>query len=259
MTKRSSYTIFIAVVKALFFREMQTRFGSKKLGYFWAVIDPTAKIVVFSAIKTILFAKTGLAYDYPVFLATSFLAYDLFINITKKSMDAFESNRGLFSYKQVKPFDTLIVRYLVEGLVMILAAMVLIVAGLYLGFDLKVENVNMVILGVIWISVFGFGLGLFFAVISQFYENFKKTINLLFLPLFFLSALFYTVDSIPSQLREYLLFNPVVHFIEFIHGNYFIALHTDYVNPVYMAFWTLTPLFLGLYLYRKTEQRIVAS
>ena len=259
MTKRSSYAIFLAVVKALFYREMQTRFGSKKLGYLWAVVDPTAKIVVFSAIKVLLGARVGLGYDYPVFLATSFLAYDLFANITKKSMEAFSANAALFAYKQVKPFDTVVVRYVVECLVMVMATLVLVVAGLYLGFDLRVENISMVLLGVVWISLFGLGLGIFFAVIGHFYENFKKTVNLLFLPLFFVSALFYTVDSLPPLAREYILYNPVVHFMELIHGSYFSALHTEYVDYTYMLFWTLLPLFAGLYLYRRAEEGIIAS
>lgn len=259
MTKRSSLAIFTAVVKALFFRELQTRFGSKKLGYVWALIDPTFKIIIFSALKTILLSGAGLGYDYPVFLATSFLAYDLFVNITKKSMEAFTANQALFSYKQVKPFDTLVVRYIMECFITIMATLALLLAGYYIGFDMRIENVNMVIVGVIWISLFGLGLGLFFAVIAHFYENFKKIINVLFMSLFFLSALFYTVDSLPPLAREYILYNPVVHFIEMIHGNYFAALHTEYVNYTYMLFWTLLPFFAGLYLYRRAEQGIIAS
>ena len=259
MTKRSSLAIFTAVVKALFFRELQTRFGSKKLGYFWAIIDPASKIIIFASIKTLIISKAGLGYDYPVFLATSFLAYDLFANIAKKSMNAFEANQGLFGYKQVHPFDTIIVRYIVECLIMILATMALVTAGYFSEFDMRAENLNMVIFGVLWFSFFGLGLGIFFAVIGHFYENFKKTVNLMFMPLFFLSALFYTVDSLPPLAREYLLYNPVVHFMELIHGSYFAALHTDYVNYTYMLFWTLVPLFAGLYLYRRAERGIIAS
>ncbi len=259
MTKRPASMIFLAVVHALFLREVQTRFGSKKLGYLWAVIDPAAKIIVFSVIKTVLATRVGLGYDYPVFLATSFLAYDLFTNITKRSMEAFGANQALFAYKQVKPFDTLVVRYLVEWFVTTLTAAALIVLGLYLGFDLRVENVNMVLAGLIWISLFGLGLGLLFAVLGYFYENIKKVINLMFTPLFFLSGLFYTLDSLPPLAREYLHYNPVIHFIELIHGSYFAALHTDYVDYTYMLFWTLAPLFAGLYLYRRAETGIIAS
>jgi capsular polysaccharide transport system permease protein len=78
-------------------------------------------------------------------------------------------------------------------------------------------------------------------------------------PLLFISALMYTVDSLPPSLREIILYNPLVHFIEMIHGNYFIVLDTKYVDYEYMFYWTIVPLFLGLFLYRKAQYKIVAS
>jgi len=257
--KRKPFTIFKAVVKALVLREVQTRFGSQKLGYLWAIIDPMAMIVVFSFIKTVISHSSIPGIDYPVFLASSFLAYDLFKNISLRSMDAFVANKGLFVYKQVKPFDTLVSRAIVESLIIGAVTIIFICIGLYFGFDMEVKDLNMVILGFLWIGVFGFGLGLFFAVIGTFYENFKKIVRLLFLPLFFLSALFYTVESLPPIARDIVLLNPIVHFIEFIHGSFFPELDTKYVDFTYMAFWTLIPFFLGLWLYIKSERKIVMS
>lgn len=259
MQKRDSTLVFYSVVKALFFREIQTRFGAKHLGYLWAIIDPMAKILVFSWVKMFVSSRTGTGYDFPVFLATSFLAYDLFANITKKSMTAFEANEALFVYKQVRPFDTIVVRFIVEWFVMILVTLPLIMLGFFLGYDLTVAHFNLLIAALIWFSLFGLGLGILFAVIGTFYENFKKVVNLLFLPLFFLSALFYTVDSLPPLAREYLLYNPVVHFIEMVHGNYFSALNTTNVDYRYILLWTLIPLFAGLYLYRRSEKGIIAT
>ena len=47
--------------------------------------------------------------------------------------------------------------------------------------------------------------------------------------------------------------------MELIHGSYFSALHTEYVDYTYMLFWTLVPMFAGLYLYRRAEEGIIAS
>lgn len=78
-------------------------------------------------------------------------------------------------------------------------------------------------------------------------------------PLLFASAVFYTVDSLPTYLREIILYNPLVHFMEMLHGNYFHVLDTRYVDYMYMTYWTVIPLFLGLYLYTKSEKNIIAS
>ena len=97
MKLRKPSAIFSTVVMALFLREIQTRFGVKKLGYFWAITDALSQIFVFSIIKTLLMEKSMAHIDYPVFLATGFLAYNFFKNSVKMSLSAFSANKTLFS------------------------------------------------------------------------------------------------------------------------------------------------------------------
>ncbi len=257
--KRTAFGIFVSVIRALFLREVQTRFGTKKFGYIWALVDALSKIVVFAVIKTLISDSAMPQIDFPVFLATSFLAFNLFQDIVKRSMDSFDANSALFVYKQVKPIDTIIARVLVELMVLAAATAVLVALGGYLGLNMAVENINMVLLAFAWIALFGFSLGLLFAVLIVYFPNFGRVINLLFTPLFFISALFYTLESLPPVAREYLLYNPLVHFMEMIHGFYFATLNTDYVDYGYMTAWTLLPLIFGLWLYRHSEKRIIAS
>lgn len=259
MKKRTSFTIFKSVILALFLREIQTRFGSQKLGYFWAIFDAMIMVLVFAGLKSAISEKSMPGIDFPVFLATGFLAFFLWKNIVSKSMGAFSANEALFSYVQVKPIDTIITRVLVEVLVSTMATLVFIGIGLYLDFNINVKDFNMVMLAVAWLCLFGFALGLLSAVIGTFYETFTKLVNIVMTPLLFISALMYTVDSLPPVLREIILYNPLVHFIEMIHGNYFTVLDTQYVDYEYMFYWTFIPLFLALYFYTRSEKKVISS
>jgi capsular polysaccharide transport system permease protein len=218
-----------------------------------------AVIVVFALIKEMLHPNSLPGISYPVFLASGFIAYNMFKNIVLRSMDAFSGNKGLFIYKQVKPFDTLISRAILEVALTGVIILLFLFIGWYLGLNIECKDILMVIVGYLWMALFGLSLGILFGVLAFFYENFKKIINLLFLPLFFLSALFYTLDQLPPIARKILIFNPIVHFEEFIHGSYFYGMDYKYVNFLYMLFWTLIPAFLGLYLYKKSERKIIMS
>ena len=218
-----------------------------------------AMIIVFSVIKELLGRKIANDIDYPVFLATSFIAYNMFKAIALKSMDAFNANKGLFVYKQVKPIDTIISRSLIEILISGVITLIFLFIGWFMGFNIECKNILGVLLAYIWIALFGISLGIFFAVVGFFYENFKNIIKIMFLPLFFLSGLFYTLDSLPKIARDILIYNPVINFMEMIHGNYFYSLDTDYVNYTYMLFWTLIPMFFGLWLYKNSEKKIIMS
>ena len=259
INKRKSLQIFFSVIKALFLREIVTRFSTKKLGYLWAIIDPMAMIVVFSIMKIMLGKKIASDIDYSVFLATSFIAYNMFKDIAFKSMEAFNANQGLFVYKQVRPIDTIISRSLIEVLIRGVITLLFLFIGWFLGLNIDCKNILGVLIGFIWIAFFGLSLGILFAVIGFFYENFKNIIKLVFLPMFFLSGLFYTAGSLPPMAREILLYNPILNFMELIHGNYFYSLDTHYVNYSYILFWTLIPMFIGLWIYNKSEKKIIMS
>jgi len=259
MTKRTSFTIFKSVISALFLREIQTRFGTKKLGYFWALFDAMFMVLVFAGLKSAISKHAMPGIDFPVFLATGFLAFYMWKSIVNKSMGAFSANKALFNYKQVKPIDTIITRFLVEVLISIMATLVFLAIGLYFGFDVRVKDFTMVVLAVAWLALFGFSIGLLTAVIGTFYETFTKIVSIIMTPLLFVSALMYTVDSLPPVLQEIILYNPLVHFIEMIHGYYFHTLDTKYVDYEYMFYWTFIPLYLGLYFYIRAEKKLIAS
>ena len=256
---RSPWQIQRAVVLALFLREMKTRFGSKRLGYFWAILEPAAIILVFWAMFG-LALRAGLpGVDYPMFLLTGMLPYQLFANTLTKSMAAFESNQGLFNYRQVKPFDALVTRCLVECLVYLMVFLILVAAGMALGFDAAIDDflgLSLVLLLLVW---FSFSMGLVCAVIGSFAENFKKVVGIVMRPLFFLSGIFFSASMLPPQYREILLLNPVLNFLELIRGHYFASFEPQGASYLYVFTWTMLSSLLGLWLYTHLKDRIVAT
>jgi capsular polysaccharide transport system permease protein len=216
------------------------------------------QIFIFVLVKMLLFgAKSPL--DYSVFITIGFVAFNLFRHILDRSMSAFAGNKGLYAYKQVKPIDGLIARILVEVLISSIIATIFIIVGLYLNRDMSVENIGMVIIGFIWLIIFSFGSGLFISVIGIFFESFLKVVKLLLSPLMFISAVFYSMQNMPQTLQQLLYYNPLAHFIEMIHDNYFYVLNDDFVDYEYMLIWTIIPLYIGLLLYRKLEKGIISK
>jgi len=258
VTARKPINIFLAVQKALFLRELGMRFTISKMGLFWTFFEPFMQIMVFIIMKLVLFGGSSENFDFAVFLALNFTAYNLFKNILTKSMGAFIANKALFIYKQVKPIDTIIARVFVEVFITGIIILIFIIIGVYFNFDLNIKNLPMVMLGMLWISFFGFSFGVFLAVGNTFYPSISKIINIFSTFLMFGSAIFYTIEMLPSQIQNYLLYNPLVHFIEMIHGFYFFTLNDRFVDYLYMLFWTITPLYLGLFLYKNLEERIIS-
>ncbi len=258
MIARKPLQIFLAVQKALFLRELGMRFSVSKSGLFWTFFEPFMQVLVMVLIKVVLFGKAGDNFDFAAFLALNFTAYNMFRNILTKSMGSFTANKGLFVYKQVKPIDTIIARVMVEVFITGIIILSFIAIGIYFDFDLNIQNLPMVAFGFAWLVLFSFALGLFVAVSNTFYPSIGRSINIIMTFIMFGSAVFYTIEMIPAQIQTLLLYNPLTHFMEMIHGHYFLVLDDRFVNYNYMLLWTLTLLYTGLWFYRRLEERIIS-
>jgi len=246
------------VIRALFFRELQTRFNTK-MAYFWTLFDSMSLIIVFSLLKS-MFANTSITnVDFTVFLTIGFLGFFLWRNIVKKSMTAFEANQALFIYQRVRPYHTLITRLVVETIVFLSLVVIFFTLGWYFGFNTYIDNYLYLVVGFMWLILFGYSIGIMSAMIAQIFPIYAKIFNAMLIPMIFISGIMYTVDSLPNHLKPIILLNPLTHFMEFLHGAYFANLTFYYVDFTYMFYWTFIPLVIGLFIYRGKEERIIAS
>ncbi len=262
MKQRKPTFIFVSVIKALFLRELATRISVGRTGLFWTFFEPFFQIFVFILMRALMQQYGGgqTSFNYVVFMASGFIPFNMFRAILSSSAGAFQANKGLFSYKQVKPIDTIIARALVEMFLSVIIIMMFLAIGIFLNIDnVFPDNTPMVFLGYVWLWIFSVSLGLLVAVGNTFFISVGKMVSISTFGLLFFSAVFYPLVSLPPTAQDVLLYNPLTHFMEMIHGFYLQALDDRFVNYRYMLLWTIVPLFMGLWLYRMLERRIVSE
>jgi len=259
MLKRNAFKIFLAVLNALFLRELSMRFSSGRIGIFWTFFEPFFQIMVFILIKILLLSSGDNKFDFSVFLALNFIAFNMFKNIVVKSIASFKANKALFIYKQVKPIDTIIARTMVEVFITAIIIVLFLFLGFYFEFEMGIEDLTMVTLGFVFLIIFSFSFAICMAILNVFLDSVGRLIGFFMTALMFASAVFYNIDILPIELQEWLLYNPLSHFMEMIHGFYFEALDDSYVSYNYMLLWTLLLLYSGLWLYIKLEKKIISS
>jgi len=256
---RKPLQIFLAVQKALFLRELGMRLSVSKVGLFWTFFEPFFQILVFVLIKVMLFGRVGDEFDFAVFLALNFTAFNMFKNIVIKATAAFGANKALFIYKQVKPIDTIFARTLIEVFVTAIIIVIFLCIGFYFEFEMHVKDLTMVVFGFTWLIVFSLSIGVLMGVLNLFTQSVGKFVGFSMRILMYTSAVFYTIEMLPIEFQNFLLYNPLVHFMELIHGSYFFALDDGFVSYSYILLWTIIPLYIGLWLYLKFEERIISS
>lgn len=257
--KRSAWQITRAVVFALVLREMQTRFGSRRMGAFWVLFEPVAHIVIMMFIFSVVRARNVPGMDFPVFLLVGLVPFFLMRNIALKLMDAVEANRALFAYPNIKIFDTYIARALVECAVSACVYLLLIfILGFWLGYEVAVAY-PLRWLGCLAIGIlFSFSSGIFFSILVQAMPNIKSFIRLLFMPLLLISGVIFPLWLIPAQYLPWVLWNPYAHVIDSIRSSVFLLYpEVPGVNIFYPIVATFILLFLALGLYRIRKEALL--
>jgi capsular polysaccharide transport system permease protein len=249
----------MAVQKALFLRELYMRLTTSRMGLFWTFFEPFYQVAFFVTIKIFIFGRESDNFDYVVFVTIAIVPFILFKNIIHTSLGAFTANKNLFVYKQVKPIDTILARVLLEVFISSMVMTVLIIIAFYFNFDTNPENLALVSFVYIWIVFFAFSLGIFLAVLNSYTNVVAHIVKMSLMGLILLSAIFYTVNMLIPEIRVYILYNPLTHFIELIHAAYFYTVDDTYVNYTYMILWTIIPLNLGLWFYVKLEKKIIST
>ena len=198
-------------------------------------------------------------YDIVVFMASGFIAFNMFQSILGSSTGAFIANKGLFTYKQVKPVDTILARVLVQMFITSIIILMFLVLGFFFQYEyLKPENLLLVVAGYLWLVIFSFSVSFLVAIGNTFFLSIGKLVSIFTFGLMLTSAVFFPMISVPAEYQPYLLYNPLAHFMEMIHAGYVYELDDRFVDYRYMALWTITPLFISTWLYTKLEKRIIS-
>jgi capsular polysaccharide transport system permease protein len=258
-TPRTSFQVLRDVTFGLLIRELKTRFGSYRLGYAWALLDPLLIIGAFSFIFGMRGSSGFGGAPAALFITAGYLPFLFFRNVVGKLQSAVSANMGLFCYRQVTPFATFVARFMLEMMVGMVVGCILVLGLIWFGFDAIPADPLQVILIYLLLMVFSFSLGIVFCVICNLFQEADKFLHLLMMPLMFISCVMYPLISIPAQYLHWFLWNPLVHALELIRSGWIAGYSSPNVSWTYLFGVTLVLLTFAMSCYRLNHRRLIAS
>ena len=246
-------TTHARVIGALILREARVRHGRTQFGYLWAIVEPVFYVVMLSVLFASFRGRAPFGDSMALFFASGILPYHLFRNTTQQLGAAFEANKPLFNYPVINQIDAVYARLILEvatwSLVVVLVfSFIIVVLDVPTPADIP-ESLTAAAL----IVVMAFGIGLINAVVRRKYAAWGIMFNVATSPLLFISGVFFTMESVPSEYREYLAWNPLIHGIEGIRMGYYPNYRSSDLDLNYLFWWGVISVFLGLFLERLTR------
>lgn len=248
------------VIAALILRESKTRYGTHKLGFLWALLEPIVMVAVFVALFMQMRTDSPGGMPLVTFMLTGIVPFMVFRDPMNQMQTTINQNKTLFAFPQVTTYDVILARGLLEVLILIgVFAFLLSIAALT-GFEVRVERPLEVVAALGLLAAMGLGLGFLFASLLPILPSMRQVSTaVLGRPLFLSSGLFFTADSVPDVAREYLLYNPVLHLLELLRSAFFAEFESPYGDWTYASLWSFCVLAVGLLTHRALRKRSIVG
>jgi capsular polysaccharide transport system permease protein len=255
---RSHVSVAWSVWQALFLREAVQRLFGRRAAWLWLLLEPVVHIAFLIFIFAVISLRTVGGIETAVWLMVGLLAFFFFRRPALQGMNAIGSNQALFSYRQVKPVDTVLSRVALEGLLMLLVAGLLFSGAALFGLDVTPADPLAVLEAFVGIWLLGLGFALITSVARELIPELGDLVGLLMTPLYFLSGVIFPVAMVPQAYREWLMYNPVAHGLEAARLGF--APHYSAVPETSIAYlygFAVAAVFLGLALQVRFASRLV--
>lgn len=256
---RSAIAVTFSVWRALMLREAVSRLFATRISWIWVFLEPVVHISYLLFIFTEVRVRKVGELDVAIWLSVGLLGYFMFRRTADQVTSAASDNAALFAYRQVKPVDTLLARSFLEGFMLLIlcpcVALVLRLEGHLLDFADPLSLV-MAFFG-LWVT--GLGLGLCLSALYAGAREARVFVKMVMRPLYLISGVIFPLNSLPPNIREILMWNPIANGVEVarlaISSNYAAIPET---SAFYFYGFAVVILFVGLALQRRFANLIAA-
>lgn len=256
-SRENRLLVQIRVLFALLLREMATRYGRSAGGYVWAFIEPAATITLLTLVFSQISRHPALGTNFPIFFATGYLAFHIYLDISRGVSAAIQANRALLVFPRVTLLDVVIARFLLHFMTSIVVAFI-IISAILIYFDHSAPiDLRSLFVAVTYASLLGLGVGALNCVLFAFSPTWKRTFTIVNRPLFLISGIFYTYEVLPEAAQRLIWWNPLIHVTATTRRGFYAEYEPSFVSPVYVFIVALGALLLGILLLQTLRGRVL--
>lgn len=218
--------------------ELKTEVINSYLGFLWMILEPLAFMLIYTFIAIFVF-KSNVDY-FPVFVFIGLSIWNFFNKMLVTSVKLVSSNRDTVTKVYLPKFVLLLIKMGVNGFKMLVSFLLVFIFMIVYKVPIT-WNVLWFIPLLITVVIVTFGICLFALHVGVFAEDVTNLVNIGLRMLFYMSGIFYNIETINNQLYRTILqdLNPIANLIYNMRN---VLMYSK--SPVGM--WTLVWFVLGL-------------
>jgi len=251
------------LVRNLVIRDLKARYKNSILGVAWSWVNPLLMMVVYTVVFNILAGRSNLP-NYPVFLFCALLPWNFFSTSVAQATNSIVEAAPLVK-KVYFPREVLPLSIVLGNLINFLIALpVFFLLALVMGNPITGWVLLLPLIMVIQFA-FTLGVGFITATLNVFYRDTRIIMDVLLLAWFFLTPIFYPLDTVPEQhtfwgvtvpVRAWLLrLNPMASIVSSYRELLYWGTPTDLAFLLRTAVTALGVLVVGYLVFLRFSSR----
>jgi capsular polysaccharide transport system permease protein len=243
-------------IGALLLREAKTRFGRSRLGYVWAIVEPISHIAVMSLVYWAVNRQAPVGASVIMFFATGVLPFFLFHKTALHLGAAVRGSQKVLRMPYVSPMDMVVARAILEFITWSAVVCILLMTLMMLGLAEAPDHPEVSLMAALVTFGLGCGVGLVNATAMTLWTSWVRIYTTLTRPLYIFSAIFFSIDQVPSSLQYWLSWNPVLHAVQWFRSGFRADYETSVLDLEYLACWVVASLLIGMCMMRIARPRL---
>ncbi|WP_409200096.1 ABC transporter permease [Methanobrevibacter sp. DSM 116169] len=244
------------LLKELVKRDINGKYKDSTLGLFWSFLNPLLSMIVLTMVFSVLFS--GMIENFPVYLLSGKLIFDLFANSTQGAMNSIKGNAEIIKKIYVPKYMFAIgiicsefINFLISLLVLVL---VMIVTQAPFHLSLIFAPIP-----IFFVLVLTTGVGLILATATTFFTDIKYLYGVLIMLLSFMTPLFYPIEIIPEQFLIAFKLNPLYSGVASFRDVILNGTFPQTGPLIFLIITSILSLIIGIIVFKKYQDKFVLN
>ena len=170
--------------------------------------------------------------------------------------DFIRTKRGLILNQNLKPMKVFLIGY-IKNIFKLLSSIPILIIVCVLESSFKISDILVLFYFLFIFFIFNFYASFLASLFTTIFQEFKLLINLVLRILFFVTPIFWFVETRSGTLRKLVELNPLFHFIEGVRSHLLDLNHVTEPSLIFPGLLTLIIFIITNYLYKNFNKNLV--
>lgn len=235
-------------------RDFKKKYKRTILGFVWSMLSPLIMLGVMSFVFSQFFGR--MIEYYVLYILAGQIVFAYFSEATNTGMTALYTNASIFSKINLPKYLFVLSRSVSAGINFLLTIIIFFV--FVFGYGIAPHfNMLLIIYPMICLMIFNFGVGLFLSALYVFFKDMQYLYSLLLQLLMYGSAIFYSIDILPSSVQFVFYLNPIYIYTTYIREAVIYNSTPGLFLNILIIAYAIGAFIIGWSIYKKYNYKFV--